>query len=171
MKILLTYSSKTGNTEKVAEAIKDIIPEDFHFCKVQDAPSPEEFDVILIGFWVDRAMPDRDALEYMQKIKGKKVGIFATLGAYPDSPHGRESMQNARDIVKENEIIGDFICQGKIDEKLVEMFKSLPDNHPHAITEEKLKRYEIASRHPNEEDFERAKHIFKLAFKSLAVEV
>lgn len=169
MKILLTYSSKTGNTEKVAKAIMDVMPKDTEFCRIEDAKSPENYDLIVVGFWIDKGMPDEKALNYLKRIKGKKVGLFATLGAYPDSPHGRKSMKRAIEIVKDNEVIADFICQGKIDEKLIEVFKKFPKDHPHAITEEKLIRYEIASKHPNYEDFERGKYIFKLALKELEV--
>lgn len=168
MKILLTYSSRTGNTEKVAKAIREVAPEGVHFWRVNEAPPTEDFDAIIVGFWIDKALPNKEALDYINTIKGKKVGFFATLGAYPDSAHASKCMDNARELLKENELLGEFICQGKVDEKLVEKFRDLPKGHPHAITEEKLKRYEIASKHPDIADLEKAKEIFKKVFEALS---
>lgn len=57
MKILLTYSSRTGNTEKVARAIREVLPASADFYKMSEAPQPEEYDVVIVGFWIDRGMP------------------------------------------------------------------------------------------------------------------
>lgn len=167
MKILLTYSSKTGNTEKVAKKVKEVMPEGTEFCRVEEAPAAENFDIILIGFWIDKALPNKEALEYIKTINNKKVGYFFTLGAYPDSAHADKCTENTRELLKGNEIIAEFRCHGKVDEQLIERRKKLPKDHPHAVTEERLKRYEIASKHPDVEDFEKAKGIFKEALKSL----
>jgi flavodoxin len=172
MKILLTYSSLTGNTKKVADGIFDILIKDqtvYRPIKEACSLNLDEFDVIFIGSWVDKGMPNQEAREFMQKIREKQVGIFMTLGAYPDSEHAKTSLQSAVDILEENNntIICKFICQGKISEKLIEFFKTLPSDHPHAITEEKLKRYEIAAKHPDEEDIKRAQEIFLEGLKKL----
>ena len=51
----------------------------------------DEFDIILIGFWVHKGIADAKAMKYIDKIKGKKVGVFGTLGAYTDSEHDKQS--------------------------------------------------------------------------------
>ncbi|MCM8819681.1 MAG: flavodoxin family protein [Candidatus Omnitrophica bacterium] len=166
MKILLTYSSLTGNTKKIADGIYEILSKNQTvYIPIKEAVNLnlQEFDIIFIGCWVDKGMPNQEAKDFMKKINGKNVGIFMTLGAYPDSEHAKTSLQNAVNIIEENNnnVICKFICQGKISEKLIEFFKTLPKDHPHAITEEKLKRYEIASKHPNNEDIKTAQQIFK----------
>ncbi|EOD00135.1 flavodoxin family protein [Caldisalinibacter kiritimatiensis] len=168
MKILLIYSSKTGNTKKVAEGIYKILPEGSVLAPVEDNVNPEEFDLIIIGFWVDKGIADEKARKYMKNIKGKKIGLFGTLGAYPDSEHAKKSMRRTKEIVEyENEIVGEFLCQGKIDSKLTKNFEKLPPNHPHAMTEETRKRHEEASKHPNEDDIEKAQSVFKDLIYSL----
>ena len=89
MKILVVYSSKTGNTKKIADAIFEILPEPKEIYSVQDAPPPEGYDFIAAGFWVNKGTADNAAQKYMKTIKGKKVGLFATLGAYPNSIFNR----------------------------------------------------------------------------------
>lgn len=161
MKILLTYSSRTGNTEKVARAIRKVLPADADFYKMSAAPSPEEYDIVIAGFWIDRGVPYKEALDYMNTIKNKRVAFFFTLGARPDSAHGQKCFEQARALLKDNLLLGEFACQGKIDPKLIESFKSLPPDHPHAITEESLKRYAAAAVHPDDADLLRAGETFR----------
>ena len=168
MKSLIVYSSRTGNTKKVAEAIHEIMPMGTELCPAEEAPNPDDYDFIAIGYWVDRGTADEKAKEYIEKVKSKKVAIFGTLGAYPDSEHAFRSRENVKKLLNEkNEIIGDFLCQGKIDPKLTERLKKLPPDHPHWMTEERLKRHMESRNHPNEEDLDNAKGVFKEVIKIL----
>lgn len=167
MKILLTYSSLTGNTKKVADGIFEVLDKSITtYLPMNEIEDPESFvgnfDLILIGCWVDKGMPNKEAIEFIQKLKNKKVGIFMTLGASPESKHAHETMEKSVELIEKNgnTVVAKFICQGKINEKLIEFFKTLPPEHPHALTEEKLKRYELAAKHPNEEDIKKAQSIF-----------
>ncbi len=162
MKSLVVYSSKTGNTKKVAEAIYEVMPEGAKIYPVEEAPPPDSYDFIALGFWVDRENADKKAQEYMDTIKGKKVALFGTLGAEPDSWHGINSMNNARKTVeRDNQIVGDFLCQGKIDPRLTEALAKLPPDHPHALTPERAARHEKAKNHPNDEDLRSAQECFR----------
>ena len=163
MKVLITYSSKTGNTQKLAEGIfnhmKGIKVDIKEISKVDEI---SEYSHILVGYWVDKGGPNIEAAQFMSTIKNKKVGIFATLGAYPDSQHGWNSLLKGEDIVKDNNIvIGKYICQGAVDPKIIDIFRSFDSTNPHAITPEKLKRYEIAKMHPNEADINSAAIMFR----------
>lgn len=164
MKVLLTYSSRTGNTEKVARAIREVLPEGAAFYRMEDAPSPRDFAMVIAGFWIDQGKPNQEALAYLETIKNNKVGFFFTLGARPDSVHGQKCLENTRALLRNNVLLGEFSCQGKIDEKLIESFKAFPPGHPHAITEESLQRYKLADAHPDEEDLARARETFRNIF-------
>ncbi|MCG9969437.1 flavodoxin family protein [Pelotomaculum terephthalicicum JT] len=165
MKVLLTYSSRTGNTEKVAKAIQEVVPADTAFSQISGAPPPEEFDMVVVGFWIDKGKPNQEALDYLSTLKNKKTAFFCTMGAHPDSPHGQKYIKEARTLFQENQLVGEFACQGKIDEKLIETFKAFPPGHPHALTEESMKRFEIASNHPDEADLDRARETFREIFQ------
>ena len=164
MKILIVYSSRTGNTKKVAETIFDILPETKELFSVEDAPSPDLYDFIAVGFWVNRGMADEKAQKYMKRIKGKKVGVFATLGAYPNSSHAREVLNWARKILDGNDVLGEFICQGKIDSNILD---KMPKNGVHAMTPERKVMIEEASKHPNETDCLYAQNAFREMLKEL----
>ncbi|OON99864.1 MAG: hypothetical protein ATN35_10495, partial [Epulopiscium sp. Nele67-Bin004] len=141
------------------------------------------YDTILVGYWVDKGGPNKEATKFLSSLKGKRVGIFATLGAYPDSKHGMDSLLRGEDLVKEdNEVIGKFACQGAVNPKFLALFQSLtsPDETDtsiagklkgqfanadfvknHAMTPERIKRYEIAKNHPDKMDIRYAANLFK----------
>lgn len=161
MNSMVVYSSKTGNTKKIAEAIYEILPEPAAIFPVESAPAPDDYDFIAMGFWVDKGTADQAAMNYMKSIKGKKIGLFMTLGAYPDSEHAAGSMANAKEYVADNEILGDFICQGKVDPRLVSWMEKNQGDHPHAMNPERKARLEEAAKHPNEQDCRKAQERFR----------
>lgn len=168
MKIGVIYSSKTGNTKKVAEAIASVLPETASIHHVEDKPTADNFDFIFMGYWVDKGTADKEAGDYMKTVTGKKVAQFVTLGAYPDSDHAKESLINgAKCFGDDCDVIDNFICQGAIDPKLIEWMKSLGSDHPHAPDEARVKRWKDASTRPNHEDLENAKVFAQKVYASL----
>lgn len=163
MNILVTYSSKTGNTKKLAEGIfeglgaweKTILP-------MAEAGSLDEYDIVLAGYWVDKGGPNEEAKEFLKRLENKKVGLFATLAFWPDSEHGYQSILNGEKLVKEkNHVIGKYICQGKIDEKLIAFFEKMPEDNPHRPTPEKRKRYMVSANHPSKADIAAGAELFR----------
>ncbi|MDR1051668.1 MAG: flavodoxin family protein [Deltaproteobacteria bacterium] len=155
MDTLIVYSSLTGNTEKVAGAIHGAI-EGSTLCKVGEAPDAEGFELVVVGFWVDRGEPDAKTKAFLEKVKNKKTAFFFTLGAYPHSEHADDVARVTGELLagNGNTVLGSYRCQGKVDPVLLErMKKMLPPDHPHAqMTDERKARLEEAARHPNEDD-------------------
>jgi flavodoxin len=170
MKCMVVYSSKTGNTKMIAEAICKAMPQNTEFYAVENAPSPDGYDFIAVGGWVDKGRPDEAAQHYMQNIHKQRVGLFLTLGACPDSQHAAESMQKAKDLLKDNQILGCFICQGKVAPELIDMMarmtKDQPD-HPHAMNEERRARLAQAAKHPDEQDCRNAAAAFSKMLENI----
>ncbi|WP_313131630.1 flavodoxin family protein [Anaerocolumna sp.] len=163
MKVLVTYSSLTGNTQKLAEGIYEGISPEFKEIKpMKEVTDANDYDTILAGYWVDKGGPNEEAKKFLESLSGKKVGLFATLGYWPDTEHGMKSLINGESIVKEkNQVIAKYICQGKLSEKIISMFEKLPVDNPHAITDEKRKRYEVAKNHPSSLDIAYAAELFR----------
>lgn len=161
---LIIYSSKTGNTRKVAEVIHEVNPNSqIISCNNVKIDDINQAEYIIMGYWIDKGMPDKEALKIIEKIHNKKVGIFFTLGAYPDSDHATNMLNEGLILFgkNNNEIISTFICQGKINPALTKRFESLPDWHPHAMNDDRRKRHKDAESHPDENDLDKAKEIFK----------
>lgn len=160
MRTLVVYSSRTGNTRMIAEAIHSIMPAGAGIFPVESVPDPADYDFIALGFWVDKGAPDAAMSRYMERVRGKSVGLFGTLGAWPDSDHARESMQKAVERVAGNRVLGTFLCQGKVDPQLLAAMANMSGNNPHPMTEERKARLEEAAKHPNEADCENARNVF-----------
>ncbi len=156
MNIAVIYSSKTGNTRKVAEAIHSSLPDGAILHDVTNAPTPTDYDLIFMGFWVDKGTANLEAQEYMKQLNGQRVALFATLGAYPDSDHAKQCLTNAADLVPTCTVVDTFICQGAIDPKLIEWMKTLPANDPHGPNDDRRKLWADAESHPDEMDLARA---------------
>ena len=162
MRHLLVYSSVTGNTKSVAEAVHHVLPPGTPICPVQEAPEPDDFDFLALGFWAHRAGPDPLMRRYMERVRGKVVAVFGTLAAYPDSEHAGQILAAVRSCLDGNRIVGSFLCQGRLAPKRLEQrMQAAPGaDAKHPMTPERLARLLEAAKHPNEDDFARAREAF-----------
>lgn len=163
MKTLVVYSSRTGNTRAIAEAVAEVLP-DCALHPVESAPSPEGYDLVAVGYWVDKGKPDARATAYLEGVRGATVALFGTLGAWPDSDHAKECMACGESLVsapeRGNTVLGTYLCQGKVDPKVVAMMQRMAsDVHP--MTPERKARLEEAAKHPDEEDRRKARETFR----------
>ncbi|WP_300357328.1 flavodoxin family protein [Fusobacterium sp.] len=161
---LVTYSSLTGNTKMVAGRIYEIIEGDKKLISLNDIKEVDinQFDRIVVGFWVDKGTADKRTREFIKKLSQKEVAYFGTLGADPYSEHGEKVRERVTALCSEkNGFLGGFLCRGKIDPKLVEKMGKFPLKLVHPLTPERLKRIEDAKPHPNEKDFQEAEEYFK----------
>lgn len=168
MKKIVVYSSLTGNTKKVGEAIAAKIGCEAISFEDERAKDVSEYDFIAVGFYVDKGGPDAHFKRYVKEhVKNKNVGLFITLGAEPDGEHGEHMLQNGRDLLEGlgNKILREFICQGAIDPKLIEEMKEmaakLGPKAPHQITPEREARWKAAASHPDESDLANAQKAFE----------
>ena len=165
MNMLVVYSSRTGNTRAVAEAIHAVMPEGTELAPVESAPDPAGYDFIALGFWVDKGMPDAAMRTYMDRVHNTCVGIFGTLGAWPDSDHARQTLHSAVERMQGNTVLGTFLCQGKVDPKVLAFMAKMREKNPdtpnaHAMTDERRTRLAEAALHPNAEDCAAAQNVF-----------
>ena len=158
MKRAVIYSSKTGNTKKVAEAICEAMPVGTVLLEVASVPADAQFDFVAMGFWIDKGTANKEAQEFMKTLSHTKIFTFFTLGAYADSEHADDSLATANKLYGEGcNVVGSFRCQGAIDPKLMDWMSTLPDDHPHAPDEARRARWAEAEMHPNTADFAAAK--------------
>lgn len=125
------------------------------------APAPEEYDFLALGFWVRKAAPDPRMARYMERVNGKTVAWFGTLAAWPDSPHAAEVRINADALLAGNRIVGDFLCQGRLESRRYKAAMERGAHHPtHPMTEERKRRLMEAAKHPDENDLAAARRAF-----------
>ena len=149
----IIYSSITGNTRQLAEAMARA--EGSPLYTVQDAPNPEMFSLLALGFWVRKGRPDDRMLRFMESVRNAKVYLFGTLGAWPDSPHAKRCIQETQRLLSAqgNTVIGHFLCQGKVNPKIV---TASAQKGTHSLTPERAARLAEAEHHPDAQDIANA---------------
>lgn len=157
MKTLIVYSSRTGNTKKVAEAIQAALPGDVD--RVVDRNLPADlsaYDFIFAGFWADKGTANAEMAAVLPKLHHAKVAVFATAGAEPESDHAKDCLRNGSALLPgDATLVGTWSCQGKIDPKIVEMMAAMfPAGHPHSMTPARKARIENAKTHPDAADLQ-----------------
>lgn len=81
MKYIIVYSSITGNTKIIADAIQDVLDEStcVYFGKTDEVPS-QDAEVIFVGFWVLKGSCTDEIKKYLATLENKKIFLFGTAG-------------------------------------------------------------------------------------------
>ncbi len=170
MKYIILYSSRTGNTQKIAEAICSVLPASTPCLPVAEAPADiSGYDCIFFGFWVDRGTADPQAQQLLRQLEHPRLALFATLGADPRSQHAADSLHNAAALLPGgSRPVNSFICQGKVDPALIEQMKKMfPSGHPHAVDAKREAVHQEAAKHPDEADLAAAREFAAETLKRL----
>ena len=161
-KWLIVYSSVTGNTKQIAEAMYGAFAEgeaDIISVREIDMISLDDYDYIAVGYWLTRGAPDKAVQNFLAELSGKTVVLFQTHGAEVGSEHAVTAFARAAAKLGEGcDVLGTFSSQGRINSALlVRRQNSTDKNDPHAANERNKKRWENAAKHPDENDLQRAK--------------
>ena len=166
MKVAVVYSSLTGNTKKLAEGVFNNIPSEYEkdLFTDKDGASFEGYDVVIPAFWVDRSNANKTMKDVISSLRNVKVFLLGTMGFFPDSKHGDDCIANAMSLIDDScEVIGYFLCNGKIDIKLLEHINKMKAEtmgekafKAHMLDERNLLKYRILGEHTNDLDVEYA---------------
>ncbi|MBN2642373.1 MAG: sirohydrochlorin cobaltochelatase [Victivallales bacterium] len=168
MKSIVIYSSrKSGNSKKLAQAIAAGLGDGCELYSAADAPLTDKYDFVIFGFGIYRGWPDGDMRACMKRCRNKNVGLFMTLGAWPDSDAAISCMARAEGLLDTCKVKARFTCHGALDLDFIERLKQLPASSSHAWNDERAARIEEAAKHPDEKDMERAVEIFCQAAEKL----
>ena len=166
MKSIVIYSSLTGNTKQVAEAIASVLPADTPCVSMSELPSDiASYNLVFAGFWVDKGTANKEARDVLGTLHNSHIALFATAGVPPQMEHAKQSIVNAAACLPEGVVpVDTFICQGKVDPKVIQMmYKMFPKGHSHGQSADRDARHKQAAVHPNEDDckaaMEFAKHV------------
>ena len=153
MRILIAYSSKTGNTRKLAEALHLALP-NADLCPMGSVPNLDLYDMVFAGFWIEAENACTDAIKCLKRLSGKPAALFATLGAYPDSQHAADSLKAAANEIPNGNVVDSFICQGAIDPNMIEWMEKLPVEDGNASTEARRQLWKDGETHPDDSDLQ-----------------
>lgn len=152
MKIAIVFESVTGNTAQLAEALN------FHFrghevvlCKTGESP---DADVIFVGSWTDKGDCTDGIAAFLKKLENKKLFLFGTCGFGGSAEYfDTVSRRFAAHVSPSNEILGSYICQGRMPVAVVRRYEAMLAANPGNVRWEAcIENYNQALAHPNKDD-------------------
>lgn len=170
MKILITYYSQTGNTEKVAKSIyegcqgQDV---DLKPVKEVDPTTLSNYNLIFLGSGIYASRVNK-ALADLLAAAPKLPSQFVFFNTHAS----KVAYQDGFKVVKKNmgessEIIAEFDCCGDNIGIPEAMRKSMLDRLPEDKRKEAEKHQEWLKGRPNQEDLENAKNFAKSVIEKL----
>jgi flavodoxin len=129
MKVLVTYFSKTGNTEKLSQAIYEGVENaEKEMRSVQEAVDLEQYGLIFCGFPVHASSVPGKAADLLKKIpKECKTAIFATHGSLRGGRLAVTAFHHAASLLS-GKVIGTFGCRGKVEDAVLEELSRNPEH-------------------------------------------
>ena len=145
MSYAIICSSKTGNTEKLAQRVREVLGEE-NECPVVDA------DLVLVGSWTDKGGMDPALADTLPQLADKKVFLFGTCGfggsqAYYD----RVLDRFAAALPEGARVVGRFMCQGQMPPSVRERYVKMSNQDP-ARFEPMIENFDRALGHPDAAD-------------------
>ena len=133
----IIYSSRTGNTKLLAEAIRESLPADL--CN---------------HFGTDEA-----ALALLKRLKNKKIFLFGTAGFGESEAYFQKVLDRVKESIDEsNSIIGTYMCQGKMPMAVRERYEKMKQQpNPAPNLDGLIRNFDRALAHPDDHDLEELK--------------
>ena len=72
----ILFSSNTGNTKLLAEAIRKALPAEYCDYFGDCAANEPESDMVYVGFWTNKGIADDNALSLLKTLRNKKIFLF-----------------------------------------------------------------------------------------------
>jgi len=154
MKTLVTYTSQTGNTKRLAEAIYDAIPGDKEIKTLKEVESLDDYGLSFIGYPVNSSAPNKDAKRFIgKKAEGKKIAMFVTHATPAGMGAIDDILIKCKTAAKNSDLVGFFDTQGELSEKIANMLINAPDPNMQAFG--KMREATIGK--PDEEALDQAR--------------
>ncbi len=150
MKSLVVYSSRSGNTKKLAEYAYNALKGEKKLVSITELPLEKyDYDLVAVGFPIMGARVEPRAARFLAGFNEKtKLVLFMTHGSKKESQLAKDVMAQASALVKNAEIFGRYSCQGEVDPKILYKLGKSIRSFPW------LKEAEEAKGHPDTGDME-----------------
>ena len=150
MSYAIVYSSRTGNTEQMARAVRESLPgqECLYFGPPDEAAL--EAQTVYAGFWTDKGSCDEEMAHFLKSLTNQSVFLFGTAGfggapAYFEQILGRVRENLAPTVC----LLGEYMCQGKMPQTVRERYESMEAGPRRDAL---LANFDQAKAHPDEQD-------------------
>lgn len=150
MTYAIVYSSKTGNTRRLAETIRDVLLTES--CLYFGAPDDAVLaaDRIYVGFWTDKGTCDADTAAFLSRLTGQQVFLFGTAG-FGGAPEYFDKILSAaqQHLPGCVAVCGSYMCQGKMPLAVRTRYEQMEESPRRQLM---LDNFDAALSHPDEND-------------------
>lgn len=150
MSYAIVFSSRTGNTRRLAEAVRAALPAGE--CLYFGPPDAAALAAgrLYIGFWTDKGGCDEALAAFLPQLAGHEVFLFGTAGfgadpAYFDAILGRVAAL----LPPSAAVVGRFMCQGRMPDAVRARYAAMPEGERRT---QMLANFDMARTHPDAAD-------------------
>ena len=163
MDVMVIYSSRTGNTKKVATSIFAAIPGESKDMQPIEEYNGKDAETYFIGFWTDQGTCDMRVVDLLSELEGKNVALFGTCGMGANMEYYKSIEQKVKVWLPETcRYFGAYMCQGKMPQSVRERYVKMKENPEHPANLDMLiANFDCALSHPDMDDLEKLKKIIK----------
>lgn len=162
MSYAIVYESSTGNTEQLAKAVADALPneERLAFGRVDevDRDAVAQADRVYAGFWTNRGDCGDELAEVLATLDDKDVFLFGTAGFGADETYFAGVMTRvAAHLPASAQVTGSFMCQGRMPASVRVRYERQAEANPAqaARMRQLIENFDEAANHPNDDDLAR----------------
>lgn len=138
-------SSKTGNTQKLAQRAREVLGE-------KDERPVAEADLVLLGSWTDKGGMDPALAEALPQLAGKRVFLFGTCGFGGSQAYYDRVLDRFQSALPEGaQVIGRYMCQGQMPPAVRERYVKMAEQDPKKF-EPMIENFDRALGHPDDAD-------------------
>lgn len=153
----IVYSSKTGNTKMLADALHKALPADD--CLYFGAPDAQALaaERIYIGFWTDKGTCDAETAAFLAQLTRQEVFLFGTCGFGGGVAYFEQILARVRDLLPESvQLVGSYLCPGKMPQSVRDRYVRIAEEEPakRSHMQKMIFNFDCALSHPDANDLQ-----------------
>ena len=148
----IVYSSKTGNTKMLADALHQALPADD--CLYFGAPDAQALaaERIYIGFWTDK-----ETAAFLAQLTQQEIFLFGTCGFGGGVAYFEQILARVRDLLPESvQLVGSYLCPGKMPQSVRDRYVRIAEEEPakRSHMQKMIFNFDCALSHPDANDLQ-----------------
>ncbi len=153
----IVYSSKTGNTKMLADALHQALPADD--CLYFGAPDAQALaaERIYIGFWTDKGTCDAETAAFLAQLTHQEIFLFGTCGFGGGVAYFEQILARVRDLLSESvQLVGSYLCPGKMPQSVRDRYVRVAEEEPakRSHMQKMIFNFDCALSHPDANDLQ-----------------